>query len=84
MKARMKAPEKVGEVAATLDIPAGDVVNAIASLAIKERVKSVTDEVLDKGAFGSTFFLVDDEPFWGWDRIPMHEKSLEDGSWSQR
>ncbi|MBZ0163729.1 MAG: 2-hydroxychromene-2-carboxylate isomerase [Notoacmeibacter sp.] len=36
-----------------------------------------TMEALDKGVFGSPFVLVGDEPFWGWDRLPMVEAWLE-------
>jgi 2-hydroxychromene-2-carboxylate isomerase len=49
--------------------------------AIKDRVKSMTEAGIEKGVFGSPFFLVEGEPFWGWDRIPMLEKWLESGSW---
>ncbi len=43
-----------------------------AKVVLRER----TAEALDKGVFGSPFFLVDGEPFWGWDRLPMVEAWL--------
>ena len=43
-----------------------------------------TSEALDKGVFGSPFFLVDGEPFWGWDRLPMLESWLAHRSPSPR
>ncbi len=38
---------------------------------IKALLKSRSEEALDKGVFGSPFFLWRDEPFWGADRIAM-------------
>lgn len=49
-----------------------------ARLVLRQR----TSEALDKGVFGSPFFLVDGEPFWGWDRLGMVETWLTRGTWS--
>jgi 2-hydroxychromene-2-carboxylate isomerase len=48
---------------------------------MKQRVKDASQEALDKGVFGSPFFLVDAEPFWGWDRLAMLEDWLSSGGW---
>jgi hypothetical protein len=40
-------------------------------------VRKRTAEALEKGVFGSPFFLVGRESFWGWDRLPMIEAWLE-------
>jgi NAD(P)-dependent dehydrogenase (short-subunit alcohol dehydrogenase family) len=48
---------------------------------MKERVKAVSAEAIEKGVFGSPFFRVDGEPFWGWDRMPILEAWLEGGGW---
>jgi len=47
--------------------------------AIKERLKAVTDEAVRRNIFGSPFFVVDGEPFWGTDRLPQVEKWLANG-----
>jgi len=31
--------------------------------------------------FGSPFFIVDGEPFWGVDRLPMLEAWVRKGGW---
>lgn len=49
---------------------------AIATPAIKERLRAATDEAVARGVFGSPFFFVDDEPFWGFDRLPQIELRL--------
>lgn len=43
----------------------------------KRVLRERTAEALSKGVFGSPFVLVDGEPFWGWDRLPMVEAWLE-------
>lgn len=39
------------------------------------------DEAIEKGVFGSPFFIVDGEPFWGADRLPMVDQWLARGGW---
>jgi len=36
----------------------------------------LSDEAIERGVFGSPFYMVDDEPFWGQDRLDMVEKAL--------
>jgi len=42
----------------------------------KEELKARTDEALDRGVFGCPMIYVDDEPFWGKDRIQILEDRL--------
>ena len=58
-----------------------DLEAGLASQPLKDRLKAVTAEAIEKGVFGSPFFIADDEPFWGWDRIPMLERWLRAKSW---
>jgi 2-hydroxychromene-2-carboxylate isomerase len=48
---------------------------------IKEQAKVASDEALSKNVFGSPFLIVDGEPFWGWDRLPLLEEWLKRGGW---
>jgi len=77
----MTSPASVAAVGATLGLPAAELEAGIQSVGMKQRVKDVTQEAMEKGVFGSPYFLVDDEPFWGWDRMPMLESWLESGAW---
>ena len=43
---------------------------------VKQRVKDKTTEALDLGVFGSPYFLIDGEPFFGSDRIWQIERFL--------
>ena len=33
------------------------------------------------GVFGSPYFIVDGEPFWGVDRLPVMEEWMQSGGW---
>ena len=48
---------------------------------IKERLKAVSAEAIERKVFGSPFLFVDGEPFWGADRLDMAERWLETGGW---
>ena len=49
--------------------------------AIKERVRAEVENAMRSGVFGSPHFVVDGEPFWGVDRIPMLEEWIRTGGW---
>lgn len=77
----MTDPGNVARVGEPLGIPIGELEAGLASSPMKDRVKAVSAEAIEKGVFGSPFFRVDGEPFWGWDRMPMLEAWLETGGW---
>lgn len=74
-------PEQVAEVAAPLGIAAAGLIAAVADPAIKERLRLETERSLERGVFGSPFFLVDGEPFWGNDRLDEVDRWLATGGW---
>lgn len=49
--------------------------------AIKDRLKAVTNGAVERGIFGSPFFMVDGQPFWGHDRMDEVERWLDTGGW---
>jgi 2-hydroxychromene-2-carboxylate isomerase len=53
----------------------------LADPAIKEWLKTETDDAIARGVFGSPFVFVDDEPFWGHDRLEQVEEWLKCGGW---
>ncbi|MBM3503458.1 MAG: 2-hydroxychromene-2-carboxylate isomerase [Alphaproteobacteria bacterium] len=73
--------EAVAAIAAALGVDRTAFEAGIQSPAIKERLKSETEGALAKGIFGSPFFLVDGEPFWGADRLDQVERWLANGGW---
>ena len=48
---------------------------------IKQRLKAETQLAIDYGTCGAPYFVVDDEGFWGSDRIWMLRKWIESGGW---
>ena len=71
----------VGDVAAGLGFNATDVIAAAQSDDIKNQLKANVEAAISRGVFGSPFFIVDNEQFWGADRLPMLERWLTQGAW---
>lgn len=72
---------QVTEVAATLGVDAQALAREVAEPEVKEQVKRLSQAAVEAGVFGSPFFQVDGEPFWGWDRMAMMEAWIEHGGW---
>ena len=68
-------------IARTLGVEGEALAAALEDPAIKERAKREVDAAVARGVFGSPFFIVDGEPFWGCDRIPMLEDWIRTGGW---
>jgi 2-hydroxychromene-2-carboxylate isomerase len=77
----VSTPEQVAEIAETLGIGREDVLAAVQDPAVKARLKAETDRSLERGVFGSPFIFVDEEPFWGADRLDQVERWLRTGGW---
>ena len=67
------------EVAGGLGIDVDAYTAAIATPEVKDRLKQETDAAVAMGMFGAPYFMVDDEPFWGADRLPQIDKWLATG-----
>ena len=44
---------------------------------VKEKTKAEVDAAIAKGVFGSPYFVIDGEPFWGIDRFEQMERWLQ-------
>jgi 2-hydroxychromene-2-carboxylate isomerase len=75
------APATVLEVAGSSGIDTAALAKGLEDPALKERAKAEVDAAIAAGVFGSPFFLVDGEPFWGVDRLPMLEEWVRTGGW---
>jgi 2-hydroxychromene-2-carboxylate isomerase len=75
------AAEQVADIAAILGIDRAALLAAVADPAIKERLKQATAAAIERGVFGSPFVFVDDEGFWGADRLDQVEAWLARGGW---
>lgn len=74
-------PADVARLAATFALDPGDLVAGLQSPDIKQLTMRVCETAIAQGVFGSPFFRVDGEPFWGWDRMAMMEDWLRTGGW---
>lgn len=69
------------KTATSLGIESNKLEDALTNQAVKQRLRNETDSALNKQVFGSPFFIVDGEPFWGNDRISQLETWLEKRGW---
>ena len=74
------ASEEVLEAICTeMGISAEDFAEASANPASRSRLKAEVDMAEARGVFGSPFFIVEGERFWGNDRLPQLERWLASG-----
>lgn len=67
------------DLADSLKISREEVSDAFSDPATKARLKAEIDLAEARGVFGSPFFIVEGEGFWGNDRFPQLERWLEKG-----
>lgn len=73
--------EAVLRVAAAAHLAPDGLAAALADPAVKRRLREEVDLAISKGVFGSPFIVVDDEPFWGHDRLEQVDLWLQRGGW---
>ncbi|MCV2368342.1 2-hydroxychromene-2-carboxylate isomerase [Roseateles oligotrophus] len=69
----------LGAIASDMEISAEDLQEASANPASRSRLKAEVDMAEARGVFGSPFFIVEGERFWGNDRLPQLERWLSGG-----
>ncbi len=67
------------EIAAEVGIDRAAFAAALQSDPVKDRFKTENDRAIARGVFGSPYFIVDNEPFWGADRMMHLEHWLKTG-----
>ncbi|WP_334194576.1 2-hydroxychromene-2-carboxylate isomerase [Pararhodobacter sp.] len=75
------SPEAVAALAPDFGLEAEALLAGIADPGLKDRVRRIGEEAVARGIFGSPFFVLDGEPFWGWDRMAMLEDWGRRGGW---
>ena len=56
-------------------------IDAVGMPAVKERLRAANNRALAACVCGAPFFIVDEEPFWGCDRLDYVERWLATGGW---
>jgi 2-hydroxychromene-2-carboxylate isomerase len=69
----------IAETADSIGVDGAALVAATQDPAVKDRLKQETQKAIDRGVFGSPFFFVDDEAYWGHDRLSHIEHQLQHG-----
>jgi 2-hydroxychromene-2-carboxylate isomerase len=77
----ISAPATVVEIAKSVGADAAALAAALEDPALKDRTKKEVETAIAKGVFGSPFFVIDGEPFWGVDRMTMAEEWVKTGGW---
>jgi len=72
-------PATVRQILEEIGADADAVLAAAGQPELKERLKRAVDESIARGVFGAPYCLIDDEPFWGCDRLPQMERWLSTG-----
>ncbi|MFT8245594.1 2-hydroxychromene-2-carboxylate isomerase [Roseomonas sp. BN140053] len=74
-------PAIVAAVAGDAGAEAAAVLDAIGSGEGDRLLRAAVDASLNKGVFGSPFFLVDGEPFFGLEKMELLAEWLDSGGW---
>ena len=77
----IREPAEVAAVAEELGHDPDAVLAAVQEPRIKDLLRREVEAAIAKGVFGSPYIIVDDEPFWGFDRLDDVALWLEMGGW---
>jgi len=69
-------PEGVRHAAAAIGLDADALVKHAEDPEVKERLRAVTEEAVNRGVFGAPTFFVGEAMFWGCDRLVLLEEHL--------
>jgi len=75
------AAADVAALAPAIDVLPADLLAGIESDAARSDLRDAVAASLALGVFGSPFFIVDGEPFWGSDRLELLDQWLTTGGW---
>ncbi len=73
--------EAAAEIGSQVGVDPASILAGINDQAIKDKLRTETDRAIQLGVFGSPFFFVDGEPFWGHDRLEQIDRWLDSGGW---
>lgn len=78
---RIDSNPAVVEAAKSAGLAGDEVEAALNDPAVKQRLRDEVSLAISKGVFGSPLIVVDDEPFWGHDRLDQVDLWLQRGGW---
>ena len=69
--------QTITAIAQSIGLNAEEVLAGISNASTREQFRAEVDLATAKGVFGSPFFILDGEPFWGFDRMDQLEAALK-------
>ncbi|WP_440997001.1 2-hydroxychromene-2-carboxylate isomerase [Arhodomonas sp. SL1] len=72
-------PPTVREIAEATGHDGAQLMDAATGEAAQQAFQTTTREAIDRGVFGSPWYIVEGEPFWGQDRLDFVERKLAQG-----
>jgi 2-hydroxychromene-2-carboxylate isomerase len=72
----MNDPATVGGVLHAAGFNPAEVLALTQDPAVKDRLKAITQDAIDRGAFGAPTFFVNGQMFWGQDRIDFVKEAI--------
>ena len=75
----VSSADVIADIAQTVGVDRAAFVSNVQSDPVKERFKNESDGAIARKVFGSPYFIVDNEPFWGADRMEQLERWLKTG-----
>ena len=73
--------KEVAIAAASQGIDPAELLAVLGSEEVRQMLRQENDRALARGVFGSPFFIVGEEQFWGVDRLHQVERWLQSGGW---
>lgn len=73
--------EVIANVAETLGLDSQAMLQALPSPPVKDTLRAEVEQAIALGVFGSPMMIVDEEPFWGHDRLEQMERWIKAGGW---
>ncbi len=77
----LSAPEQVAGLGMTVGVDGQALLSGIESDQARSDLRDAVAASLEKGVFGSPFFIVGEEKFWGSDRLELIDEWLTSGGW---
>ncbi|WP_439518776.1 2-hydroxychromene-2-carboxylate isomerase [Hydrogenophaga sp.] len=74
-------PDAVAHIAPLLGLRTDAVREGMESELARDELRAAVAASLERGVFGSPFFFIDGEPFWGSDRLEQVDDWLATGGW---
>ena len=66
-------------LAAALGVAEEELAAVLAGQELKDRLRAEVEAAIARGVFGAPYVVIDNEPFWGADRLPQVAKWLQTG-----